>query len=159
MFRMKTFFASFCLAVGLSTAVCAATLTGSISGDKFFEIYFEDDNTNGKLDLSEFTGWQGFSAYAGFEARIPLLLAIGNTPALQPFAVSGGSCTILSNYSFCFQDASGRSAIAPNTNEQWSYSLSTDVSNIPLPAGLPLVLTGLAGFVGVRMWKKRTPQV
>jgi hypothetical protein len=30
---------------------------------------------------------------------------------------------------------------------------------VPLPAGLPLVLTGLAGFAGLRMRKKRKAQV
>ena len=39
------------------------------------------------------------------------------------------------------------------------FAVAEKVSPVPVPAGLPLVLTGLAGFAGLRMRKKRKAQV
>lgn len=38
-------------------------------------------------------------------------------------------------------------------------NFSYETTPIPLPAGLPLLITGLAGFAGLRMRKKRAAQV
>ena len=59
------------------------------------------------------------------------------------------------------------SPVSPECGE-YDYTIRLDASfpvkvvqvgAVPLPAGLPLVLTGLAGFAGLRLRKKRSVQV
>lgn len=163
MFMVKTFVASLFLAIGLSTAVGAATLSGESFGIKEFEIYFDDSNNNRKLDLSEFTGWKCFLPFCNDvvnENETPFLVGIyAPQSPLSQLAVSGGSCPISEwqdfGSNFCTVDGTGHTTAAFAAR----FYYVDIVSPVPLPAGLPLVLTGLAGLAGLRMRHKRKAQV
>lgn len=53
----------------------------------------------------------------------------------------------------------GRSFESTSASDLTSSIFTQQLTPIPLPAGLPLLITGLAAFAGLRMRKKRAAQV
>ncbi len=77
---------------------------------------------------------------------------------------SGVTCCSLTIKSFPLSSAAPQAGLTPSDgiiipNLDVDLSITPALAPVPLPAGLPLVLTGLAGFAGLRMRKKRKAQV
>lgn len=143
------------LAIAAAIPASAASLynleaTSLTSDASDFSLVFEDLDGDMLFSLDELSSFSGITN--NFGDTHPILSSV---PTVVGFTDGGilplptpSVCTGI----WCFEVSRGTGFGLPAT------SFSLDISVVPLPAGLPLLLTGLAGFAGLRMRKKRKAQ-
>ncbi len=142
------------LAVAAAIPASAASLYNleatPLAGSSGFSLVFEDLDGDMLFSLDELLSFSGITDNFGdtftILASVPTVVGFtdgGILPSPTPPFCTGF---------WCFEESRGNGTSTPAT------SFSLDISVVPLPAGLPLLLTGLAGFAGLRMRQKRKAQ-
>lgn len=143
---MKTLIttAALALAVLAASPLSAATLTATTAGGNgSFTIFYTDTNGNGLFDLKELTSFSGFTDVFG--AHDIVLLAVPKIAGIaRAGALAGASLYSKSWWNF---ETAGNVDLNWDTaasKNNWTYKINP--SQVPLPAGLPVLLAGLAGL-------------
>jgi hypothetical protein len=118
-----------------------------------FSLTFEDFDSDMLFSVDELISFSGVTVFFGsVDVLYPIL---GGVPIVESYTdggIAGCGISLSGRWIFCIENGSG---YIPEPT-QFTYSTTVvPTAAVPLPAGLPLVLTGLAGFLGLRMRKKR----
>ena len=159
--------------------------TGVEVQDTFYDVTFTDGTCAALFDgcdaSSDFTFTTFDAAIAASRSLFDLFNAPGNEAfTSQPTLTEGCSdplgCLIVTpfallpsgsvqsvyfgNDAIAGFDVTGNLFINPENDfaniSSWTYAIWSPIAPVPLPAGLPLILTGFAGLAGLRMLKGRT---
>lgn len=151
--------------------------SGGLSGNKYTGGFVIDDSTFSGTGTETFTSTGSFSGdtllsfditVAGFAYTItddnlfPVYPRVGFTDDVVTYIDYSTGI-----FSIFYDPVAQVNAVIllPGTASESDFgfgyitSITPNAPAVPLPAGLPLVLTGLAGFAGLRMRKKRNAQV
>ncbi|VAW06363.1 hypothetical protein MNBD_ALPHA05-2329 [hydrothermal vent metagenome] len=106
-----------------------------------FVINFDDVNNDGLLEFNEilsFSGVTQFLAPRTFDEVIGVANVAGFTTP------SGPQQSIFGNW--VFRIMSDNTVLEFSPSPEWTYAVAPTMSEVPLPAALPLFLAGLAGL-------------
>lgn len=135
-------FAGFLLPANASAALLTLTANSNFTDVATdFSIDFNDDNGDGLLDHDEIITFSGVTLVLAsiFFDEVP-----GVAPVSGISVKSGPLQSAFTNWIFLVSsDPTQRSEVARTT---WDYSIAPTVSEVPLPAALPLFIAGLAGL-------------
>ncbi|MEP1198261.1 VPLPA-CTERM sorting domain-containing protein [Tateyamaria sp.] len=165
--KFSAFFAAFVTALFISKVAQAAVIVAD-GTDKWeiTTITGTFSSISADTTLTDYTSlpWYGTRGMAApFAIAVGDRLGIPNGSSVGPYFVftAFGSTA---NVFFCPDLDLSSDCPTPDykpisAGDTHTFAWATKVSPVPLPAGLTLVLTGLAGFAGLRMRKQRKAQV
>ncbi|MEP1352873.1 MAG: VPLPA-CTERM sorting domain-containing protein [Tateyamaria sp.] len=112
-------------------------------------------------DLTSMPWWDDFNKAGFFAQSVADRLSLPDDEFGPAFAHVAGATVVVSRS--CILLFNLNCGIVPNgalpQTTSARFAVATLVPTVPLPAGLPILLTGLAGFAGLRMRKKWKAQV
>lgn len=158
--KIKGLIAAASLAAFAAVPASAASLynltaTSNDSDVSHFFLTFEDLDTDMLFSLNELQSFSGITVFSTFYSTLEI---VPDLPNFTDGGTTGFDCLGAFTDDWCF----GRTDSSGNLTDEFfrsSFFHDYHITPVPLPAGLPLLLTGLAGFVGLRMREKRAARV
>jgi hypothetical protein len=136
----------FLASIALSTSASAALLTLSavsqfptIMSD--FTIDFDDINGNSVLEYDEIISFSGVTQFLA-PRTFDTVIGVADLPGIA--TLGGPNASIFGNWVFMI--SSDGTILEFSPAPEWEYSIAATVSDVPLPAAMPLFLAGIAGL-------------